>query len=595
MRRSSVWQRLSHSLAVATELDFQTKALPVLRLCWPSLVQTPNRRTWDEKGIDLLVWEDQGPFPCCVQCKGFHVQNLSYNQIRQAEESIDKFLASDVTCDTYLLVHNRDGRHKEFNTRVRQRLDQVVSEGKAMEAHLWDRQTLLNRAFDWMKTTLDANLHQYSEGLLRYFQSLFRYGHYYIPTVPIAERRLVFKRGEPCSVKKIHEVESLEVGKLLLSASETRWTLLAGMFGFGKSTAVLHAATSSDRVVIFVRCATLPVSPLATSTNMLLEEIVKSLHFFEESEYQDLLCELAGPTLATLLRNPNSPYALILDGLDENRVYSNLTGLQLLSNQLAELTCPIVLTTRTEHLSSMFGDFSSAFYEFSTKNGPGRGARLLELGLWEKEQVIQLVSQAESDTRGVGKRRLQEFLDLVKESRYEALYGQLPLSPLFLQFILEDVVEHGVRKAARSLLIRSWVERKIRRDRALAERISPERSIDMEDFVARMIKLMENIAGSMISRTEEGYDLTESISSDVISEKASQLFNVSGDPILGVLLNSALVPVSRRCGSSLDVAFAFKVIQECFLGAYLVRRDFSDDGYPNAVESFYSEIALASG
>ncbi len=595
MRRSTPWTKLSYSLAVATELDFQKKVIPVLRLCWPSLVQTPNRKTWDEKGIDLLVWEDQGPFPCCVQCKGFHVQNLSHDQVRQAEESIDKFLASDVTCDTYLLVHNRDGRHGKFNTRIRQRLDQVVSMGKAREAHLLDRQTLLNRAFNCMKTTLDAKLHKYSEELLRYFQSLFRYGNYYVPTVPVAERRLVFKRGEPCSVKKIHEVESLEVGKLLLSASETRWTLLAGMFGSGKSTAVLHAATSSDQAVIFVRCATLPVSPLMTSTNMLLEEIVKSLDFFKESEYRDLLCELAGPTLATLLRNPNSPYALILDGLDENRVYSNLSGLQLLSNQLAELACSIVLTTRTEHLSSMFGDFSSAFYEFSTKNSPGRDARLLELGLWEKEQVIQLVSQAESKTRGVGKRRLQEFLDLVKESRYEALYGQLPFSPLFLQFILEDVVEHGVRKVDRSLLIRSWVERKIRRDRASAERISPERSIDMEDFVARMIRLMENIAGSMISTTEKAYNLTESISSDIIAEKASQLFSVPSDLVLPVLLNSVLVPVSTRRGSRLDVTFAFKVIQECFLGAYLARQNLSDNGYPDAVKSFYSEIALASG
>lgn len=595
MRSSTPWTKLSNSLAVATELDFQTKVIPVLRLCWPFLVQTPNRKTWDKKGIDLLVWKDQSPFPCCVQCKGFHVQNLGYDQIRQAEESIDKFLASDVTCETYILVHNRDGRYREFNTRVKQRLDKLVHEGKAEEAYLWDRQTLLNRAFEWMKTTLDTNLYQYSEELLAYFQSLFRYGRYYVPTVPVAERRLVFKRGDPCSVKKIHDVESLEVGKLLLSASETRWTLLAGMFGSGKSTAVLHAATSSHRVVIFARCASLPVFPLTTSTNMLLEEIVKSLHFFKESKYQDLLCELAGPTLATLLRNPNSPYALILDGLDENRVYSNLSGLQLLSNQLAELACPIVLTTRMEHLSSMFGDFSSAFYEFSTKNGPGRDARLLELGLWEKEQVIQLVSQAKLETRGVAKRKLEEFLDLVKESRYEALYGQLPLSPLFLQFILEDVVEHGVRKVDRALLIRSWVKRKIRRDRVLTKRISPERSIDMEDFVSRMIRLMENIAGSMISTTEDAHNLTESISSDVITEKASQLFNVPGDLVLGILLNSALVPVSRRRGASLDVAFAFKVIQECFLGAYLVRRDLSDDGYPDAVRLFYSEIALASG
>lgn len=593
--RGFPWKRWSRALATTTERDFERKVLPFLRLFWPHLHQVPARGSWDAKGIDLLVWTDSGSFPCAIQCKGFHVQDLGNEQIRQVEKSIDDFCNSDALCDIYLVVHNRDGRYREFNKRVNQQLKKLVSTGKARKAEVWDRRTLLKKAFDRTEQILKAALREHSVSLLNHFQSLFKFGRAHIPVVPVIEEKLMFKRGEPCSIEPVHPLALRNTSEILNLPSEARWTLLTGRFGTGKTTAVLHAATSRAQVVIFAPCATLSSSSLRGSTNELLEQVVESLDVFAQFEDQDqeILNELAGPVLALLLRRPDSPYALILDGLDENRAYSNYEGLQQLSNQVADLSCAIVMTTREEHLNAMFGNFSLAFYEFSTKKGPRRHARLLRLAQWGKEQVHQFVTQILREVEEDERKHLSEFLTLLNNEEYVDLYGELPFNPLFLQFILEDVAANGVRRANRCLLLRSWIEQKIRRDWRVP-RIKLDECLDIEDFVARMIMLMENVANLMTSRIGDTHQLAEFVPSHRVREVAEGLFRVSSDPVLAVLLNSVLMPQSLRRGQDFNLTFSFRVFHEYCLASYLVRENLPDYGYPEAVTSFYSETKLGS-
>jgi hypothetical protein len=586
------WRKWSGTLALTTDRDFERKTLPFLRLFWPSLKQLPARGKWDAKGIDLLEWVDSGPFPCGIQCKGFEVQELGDDQIRSVLKSIESFRKSDACCDVYLVVHNRDARNKNFNDTVNAHLKELVSIGKAKRAELWDRQTFLLRTYNRLKEILDSALFELSKEMLSRFEGLFEFSRYYITEVPAAEKRLIFKRGEPCILKDVRSVDSCDISKVLLTTSEARWTLLTGIFGSGKTTAVLHSATSSGQQVIFAQCSALSSPTPAISTNVLLGEIVKSLEIFDEYEDQDreILCNIAGPTLGDLLRKAKTPYVLILDGLDENRAYSNMTGLQRLSNQLADLECPVILTTRSAHLNAMFGDFSIAFNEFSTKKGPRRNARILELRPWEKEQVLQLGESIIQGVSAAEKERLAKFLKVIDKGEYSALYGDLPFNPLFLQFILEEVAAEGLQQANRASLLGRWVKRKIYRDRNAIGRLSPNDSIDAEDFVAKMIRLMENIAYAMTYKSHDTYELGESIDAAFVTEEARKEFNDNSGQILGVLLNSVLMPQAIRRGSKLDVIFAFKVFQEYFLASYLIRRNFKADDYPETVKLFYSEI-----
>src|SRR5258707_865854 len=96
------WQRWSGMLARSTERDFERLVLPFLRLFWPTIDQVPARGNWDSAGIDLLVWTEGNPFTCAVQCKGFAVQELGRDQLRQALESIESFSSSGHRCDIYL-------------------------------------------------------------------------------------------------------------------------------------------------------------------------------------------------------------------------------------------------------------------------------------------------------------------------------------------------------------------------------------------------------------------------------------------------------------------------------------------------------------
>jgi len=241
----------------------------------------------------------------------------------------------------------------------------------------------------------------------------------------------------------------------------------------------------------------------------------------------------------------------------------------------------------------MFGDFSAAFYEFSTKQGQHRTARLLELAPWSLNEVNQLLNLILLESTGTDKERLLELQQELTGTEHSSLYGQLPLNPLFLHFILEDVIEEGIRPGNRPSLIFAWVRRKIERDRTTITRPSPNDFIDMEDFVDRMLQLMENVANKMTQESEKKYQLIEAVSSDYIEEEARNLFHISStssDIVLAVLLNSVLIaPVVRR-GSKLPLTFIFRLFHEFFLACYLVRKHIPVLGYPDTVEQLYQEI-----
>jgi hypothetical protein len=61
-------------------------------------------------------------------------------------------------CETYILIHNRTGRDEDFRSEVGSALHRLVEERIAHEAELWDRQTLLKRAFKRMDEYIDSEL-----------------------------------------------------------------------------------------------------------------------------------------------------------------------------------------------------------------------------------------------------------------------------------------------------------------------------------------------------------------------------------------------------------------------------------------------------
>ena len=263
MKQSSVWRRLAGELAVSESRDFERRIVPLFRLKWPSISQTSAQGRWDRSGVDLLVLSEEEPFPCVVQCKGFRVRAevLGDDQVLQIEESVDRFIQSGITCDEYYLVYNRDARNRRFQERIGSIISRICEEGLARSALVWDLDTLLSNAQSFIRSRLDFSLRRSSEEQLSRFQGLFDYGDCHVRCTPVAESVIVFRRGEPCSIDGVSREQIRDVSELLLSPTESRWSLLTGGFGSGKTTSALHASRSTDHTVIYTQCKDFPASP----------------------------------------------------------------------------------------------------------------------------------------------------------------------------------------------------------------------------------------------------------------------------------------------------------------------------------------------
>jgi hypothetical protein len=333
-------------------------------------------------------------------------------------------------------------------------------------------------------------------------------------------------------------------------------------------------------------------SGLRAGTNLLIEEVVKALNILEIFEPDDrgVLEELAGAVLAYLLRLPESDYLFIVDGLDENRIYTRLTGLEHLSNQLAEFSCPVLLTSRKEHVSEMFGDFSLAFTQFSTKFAPNRHARYLELKPWGTEHVLSIVKSLRDQVEKAQRSYLEDFLRIVESGEYVHFYGDLPFNPLFLQFILEDVFSQGVRPSGRPTLIRSWIEKKVRRDRLAVAREMPIEGIDTEEFVWRILKFTDLIGHTMTEIANHRRSLREYALSGEVLEAGREFFDTNCESVLGLLLNSVLVPLSFRRGNELKISFALRLLHEFAVAEYLWHSGLEVAAYSEQVQILYHEM-----
>lgn len=302
-------------------------------------------------------------------------------------------------------------------------------QGVAEHAEVWSTETLMDCVFDAMRERIDQHLRRSATRLLERYERLFEFRLPFINRIQAAEHELIFQRYRPCELKCISVVHLCNADEIILKHSDARWVLLVGVFGAGKTTSALHTAISSPLTPIFVPASVLPADILRQSTSLFLIEVLRAQGFFNEldddyaleEDVSERIEKMAGSVLGYLLRHPDTGYLMVIDGLDENRVYSKLEGFQHLSNQLAEFRCPIILTTRREHLADQFGNFSTALTEASEKNGPRRSARLLELNPWTTSMIQNVVESLLAKVEPRVKENVEEFAKLVREGRYQTI------------------------------------------------------------------------------------------------------------------------------------------------------------------------------
>jgi hypothetical protein len=245
----------------------------------------------------------------------------------------------------------------------------------------------------------------------------------------------------------------------------------------------------------------------------------------------------------------------------------------------------------------MLGDFTVAFAELGSKFRGTRETTIVYLEPWCVTETIQVIDRASLDLTSSEERlRLTVLARSVRDEGDRQPYGDLVFHPLFLQFILEDVVEQGVGAVGRPALIQRWVERKLRRDRVglpgtAGSRVQIDNRMDTDEYVARACRGMRRVAYEMSTMFEGQRQLLEGLPSEPVIVIMGEAFGGDSVDLLPLLLNSVLTPLGPRRGASLGLGFALRVLQEYFAASYLVAEGLPTDGWPVTVCELAAELA----
>jgi len=565
---------LSGELATSEDRDFERRSLPLIRAIWPEAIAPPSRRSFDQSGVDHLVWSDVQPFPLVIQCKGFrsNEHEIGSSQIKQCLDSVQSFKKSGLKARIYVLIHNRDGRNKNFRSAIQNELEKLVFSGQVDQALLWDRQTFLKQAFDKTLERAISLLGQLRSDALYYTEIKICEP---LEIVPLSLSELVInqyrlERQFSCNQKLG------DPSKEILEFDESTLVLLIAEAGYGKTTTALRSFASGKRKIFYVPASKISRSVIGAKD--LLFECIDLEEMIVDVEDADRVTQrrLLRPVIEYLLKDSEQPLVLILDGLDESIYFSRPGGLQALFNHLRDVKIPVVLLARSEFWKSRLEDFSTSFGLLSQKGDRRRTRiKLIELTPWSAEQIAQLAERFQNTlTVPEQKMRISHFINVVKSGEYKKFYGDIPRSPLFLRFILETVVEQDVRRIGRARLYYDWAYLKISRDisrpRQFGGQGRPPILFEFEsaDVTLRLsFRAMMLAAATMTTLQNGTIELLSSCKLTDVLLRDPELKQVH-DPT-GLFLNSLLSPLPMQMvHQDIIIRFAHRTYQEFFLALY---------------------------
>lgn len=585
------WMQLSGELASATGRNFERLVLPLLQLSWPTLFRPPDRDELDKAGIDLAADFNGFRLGCVVQCKGFYAaDSLTRDHLAQIRGSIDSFLQSRFTTDEYVLLHNRDSRDQEVGELVKTELARLTKAGKAKTARLWDRHEFIHDLKRKVRGHVIQEMGIRSSEHLQKMSQLFHFGNVYLPRIPVSEQELVFRRGEVPKLLPAKPPEVQELFMMISDPSNARWTLLTGIYGAGKSTAVLHAVGRGNRMIIYARCSDLHFRDGGVGTNLLMETILESFGLFSEweSEHRAKLLRLSGTMLRAALENELTEASLILDGLDENRIFATPHGMMTLSSLLAELRCSILLTTREEHFRATFANFDTLVANHSTKGGGGRHARVLRLEPWGDGQVIEFLSEV-LKRHGGGGGSVGKLIDSLRAGEVAPNQVELLRHPFFLQMIAELAAEGEEVGHTRASVLSRWTRFKIARDLE-ADRPLPSETHDREEYTQKITRAMQEISRQMVEPVAGGFLLTETIPANLALKTVEVAFGNVSQTLATITSASLLTPTLPSETGQRSLKFSHRAFQEYFLARHLVESKQPADAYPPEVQDLHSQL-----
>lgn len=582
-KSKSEFKHLNAQLASSTADECERVVHQLIGIVWPETDRSGVGWTTDHAGMDLFVWSDEKCLPLAVQVKGFRVQDDEFGpkQFEQCEKSVETYLTGPWRTKQYVFVHNKLLKESKYRDRLQGMMDDIVGAGKADVAEVWDRHTLLHRAF---------------ESLNQKFMNILR-------TAPL---KLALKDGLP-DVLPITPLESVpyrrwtlrtslqrsktstnpqelvgDVPSVLGSPPECNYRVVLAEFGFGKTTALLQASAHSKLPMLYAPGA-------AVSSKV---QGAKDL-FFQLFDVRDVLAGLPErsyavaefmmrPLLERALAKEESGFILVIDGLDESAFLHWRGGMQKLFNILRQVRIPVVVALRTEFWHYKQSEFETAIGLLPDTHPHGHGvtAEVVELTAWRVSEISEYVKRSiNAAERADVQEHLEQLLSLINTGEYDRVYGDIPKRPLFLRMIVDSVAVLGLpgeKEGPASLMMR-WIDQKVSRDIAAPMRFSEEgrthlvRRHEPAELVRRKVwQAMVTAAAAMTESMEGLLELTGACNWDRVLELCPALSDV--DDVASLSLHSLLLPTKDASPvSGWRLRFAHRSFQEFLLACFIIK------------------------
>jgi hypothetical protein len=595
---------ISRELLVAEGLAFQRITLSLIRLIWPEAVESPSGWSFDRGGADHLVWTDGDTIPLVVQCKGFRIpeSELGQNEINQCLKSIASLRKLGRRVDRYVIIHNREGRTTHFRDAIGEALRELVDNGIAESAEIWNRQRLLHEAFEATERRALAHFKR-SEPIIDSelgFQPIDRARLQ--ETVPLEVSMLSADQHALREVRS--KAQSVDDPLQVIREPGPNLNLLLGEFGFGKTTALRRLGQVDSRSILY--CAGARIDQTVIGAKDLMARFSDVDAIFADLEEADRVIpsRMLRGVWEYLLKDSDLPVVLVLDGLDESLVLTRRGGVQQLFNMLRTIEVPVIVAMRSEFWNSKQVEFESALGTPST-SGLRKYVqiRVVELLPWSVDQIVGYVKRAfESEEDADRRGRLSALEASLATGEFDRIYEDIPRRPLFLEMIVQSVADKGlpIQRVRRAALFSEWARAKILRDIIEPVRRGGAGRILLQNRDETAEAIVEVSWTAMIQIADQLWKMEEDQMVLIADADWSHLRNVCEalrdirEP-LALVLHSLLVFTGPRTGLDAPrIGFSHRSYQEFFVATALLRSDkVPPQRIPTGVARWISDIEHA--